>query len=633
MTKMLAIVSTAFFLADTGTAGTAVTGRQSVQASVTATVQAIDYNTREVTLKGSLGNVVTFTVDKRVARLNEIKVGDEVTADYYVSIAGEARPATEAEKANPIQVLQETAKAPAGTEPAAGALRVIRVGLHRRRPRSADEDADGRRTAGHPGDGAGRRRRQPREAAPGRDADRHLHRGARRLAREADAQRTELIAEITPGLISPARLVRNNTRCSLASSARNDRPNRVHAAGDRARGAGRRAGRGARHRGPDADSPDRAGAGRKGRPAEAPCTERRGEVSRLGRGLPEVRRRDLASVLQESLFRRRVRDGRRLSQACRRRTTSSTRAAALRSPATSASSRSSSRRCCSGGGRRCRSLGGWREATEVGFLRPRQSDHDRRPRPTTASSSPTRPRRLRPGRAAACSRNGAARDARRPRDFAVEADSPARGNAPSIETVYTPDTLPGVGASPTYLHTQGTIGLDWRPAPGYARRGGFYGVTFHDFSDTDGALRLQPDRLRGHAARADPARSLGALVSWPRRDDADEDTISRFRSSCCRSIGGGSDLRGFPSWRFRDRNSLLLQAEWRVIVNRFLDMAVFYDAGKVAATHDGINLNGLKSDYGLGFRMHGPMATPLRIDFAKGREGLRPSSSGASAAF
>lgn len=29
------------------------------------------------------------------------------------------------------------------------------------------------------------------------------------------------------------------------------------------------------------------------------------------------------------------------------------------------------------------------------------------------------------------------------------------------------------------------------------------------------------------------------------------------------SVGGGSSLRGFASWRFRDRNSLLLQAEWR----------------------------------------------------------------------
>ena len=37
------------------------------------------------------------------------------------------------------------------------------------------------------------------------------------------------------------------------------------------------------------------------------------------------------------------------------------------------------------------------------------------------------------------------------------------------------------------------------------------------------------------------------------------------------------------SWRFRDRNSLLLQAEWRIMVNRFLDTAFFYDAGKVTA--------------------------------------------------
>ena len=42
------------------------------------------------------------------------------------------------------------------------------------------------------------------------------------------------------------------------------------------------------------------------------------------------------------------------------------------------------------------------------------------------------------------------------------------------------------------------------------------------------------------------------------------------------ALGGGSTLRGFASWRFRDRHSLLLQAEWRVIVNRFLDMALFY---------------------------------------------------------
>ena len=49
------------------------------------------------------------------------------------------------------------------------------------------------------------------------------------------------------------------------------------------------------------------------------------------------------------------------------------------------------------------------------------------------------------------------------------------------------------------------------------------------------------------------------------------------------ALGGGSTLRGYSSWRFRDRNSLLLQAEWRIMVNRYLDLAFFYDAGKVTA--------------------------------------------------
>ena len=88
------------------------------------------------------------------------------------------------------------------------------------------------------------------------------------------------------------------------------------------------------------------------------------------------------------------------------------------------------------------------------------------------------------------------------------------------------------------------------------------------------------------------------------------------------AVGGGSSLRGYSSWRFRDRNSLELQGEWRVMVNRYVDMAVFYDTGKVAAHTSDLDLDHLKHDAGLGFRFHGPISTPLRIDFAKGSEGL-----------
>jgi len=88
------------------------------------------------------------------------------------------------------------------------------------------------------------------------------------------------------------------------------------------------------------------------------------------------------------------------------------------------------------------------------------------------------------------------------------------------------------------------------------------------------------------------------------------------------SIGGGGDLRGYSSWRLRDLNSLVLQAEWRVIANRFVDMALFYDAGRVAHSLNAIKLNDLKNDAGLGFRFHGPLATPVRIEIARGSEGF-----------
>ena len=89
------------------------------------------------------------------------------------------------------------------------------------------------------------------------------------------------------------------------------------------------------------------------------------------------------------------------------------------------------------------------------------------------------------------------------------------------------------------------------------------------------------------------------------------------------ALGGGSSLRGFPSWRFRDRHSLLLSADWRVLASHFLDLAVFYDAGKVVAATSELNLEGLKTDYGVGIRMHGPLSTPVRIDVAKSNEGLQ----------
>ena len=104
-----------------------LSAERSLLVTVTAKVEAVDQAKREVTLKGPLGNVVTFVVDQRVKRLQEVKVGDEVTADYYVSLAGELRPPTEEEKNNPLTLLEGGARAPKGTSPAGGVLRAFKV--------------------------------------------------------------------------------------------------------------------------------------------------------------------------------------------------------------------------------------------------------------------------------------------------------------------------------------------------------------------------------------------------------------------------------------------------------------------------------------------------------------------------
>jgi hypothetical protein len=260
-------------------------------------------------------------------------------------------------------------------------------------------------------------------------------------------------------------------------------------------------------------------------------------------------------------------------------------------------------------------VGGWREATEVGYygLGTATSQDDR------ANYGFQQPYgyailNFRPGRRFVLLRGG------------VEASqweqTPGSGSAPSVDEVYTPSTLVGLGAKVSYLHTQGTAGIDWRPSAGYARRGGFYGVTLHDFADNDtsyGFNQWDYEAIQ-HVPLLREAWVLSFRGHVSTATAKDGQQIPFFMLP---SVGGGSSLRGFSSWRFRDLNSLLLQAEWRVMVNRFVDLGIFYDAGKVTDRTSDLDLENLRNDYGIGIRFHGPMATPLRIDVATGGDGFR----------
>jgi hypothetical protein len=260
-------------------------------------------------------------------------------------------------------------------------------------------------------------------------------------------------------------------------------------------------------------------------------------------------------------------------------------------------------------------IGGWREATEVGFYgfgagtsKDDRANYSFR-QPYLISTFSLRPRRG---------------------PFVIGAGlelnewqpGPGEGSEPSVDEIYTPETLPGLGSSPTYVHSQGSLGFDWRTAPGYTRRGGSYTATYHHFLDRDGQHTYQQYDYVAiqHVPILRDAWVLSLRGHLRTTDVAGDQAIPFFMMP---ALGGGSTLRGFSSWRFQDRHTLLVSAEWRVLINRFLDTALFYDSGRVAARRSDLDFDHLENNVGIGVRFHGYETTPLRIELAHSREGWK----------
>ena len=257
-------------------------------------------------------------------------------------------------------------------------------------------------------------------------------------------------------------------------------------------------------------------------------------------------------------------------------------------------------------------LGGWREATQVGFYGlGMNTTKDDRSNYLFQQPYGSALLTLFPARKILMLRGGA--------EVSRWSQKPGEGSFPSVETKYTPFTLPGLGAEVTYLHTQGTVGLDWRTSPGYSRRGVYLGATLHDYNDADKDFGFQLAEYEA-IAHLPMLRETWVLSLHGLAQTTIDKSGQQIPFFMLPGLGGGSTLRGYSSFRFRDQNSILVQAEFRVIVNRYLDLAFFYDAGKVTARTSDLDLDRLKDDFGFGVRFHGPFSTPLRVELARSRE-------------
>jgi hypothetical protein len=196
---------------------------------------------------------------------------------------------------------------------------------------------------------------------------------------------------------------------------------------------------------------------------------------------------------------------------------------------------------------------------------------------------------------------------------------PGRGREPSIEEVYDAGDAPGLGSSPTYAHSMLSAGYDRRPAAGYARRGGAYTLRYHryDRGGSGGFDRVDVDLVQHVPLR----RETWVLSGHARLQSTVGGDVPYFLLP---ALGGGSTLRGYSSWRFRDRHALLMQGEFRWVPNLLgMDMAIFWDGGTVAAARGDLAWSRVVHDVGVGVRLHTPAQTPIRVELARGDEGLR----------
>jgi hypothetical protein len=203
----------------------------------------------------------------------------------------------------------------------------------------------------------------------------------------------------------------------------------------------------------------------------------------------------------------------------------------------------------------------------------------------------------------------------------LDIDTSEGRTEPSIEERFTPANTPGLGISSfTYVNTTAHAAFDWRRPLGYSGSGGLYRVDFDNYSERDNDL-YSFKSVEAEVQQLIPilrANWVIALRGLATLTDIDDTSVVPY--FMLPSLGGGTTLRGYPDFRFRDRNRLVMNAELRWTPARFMDMAIFYDTGKVAARREDLDFDDLKESYGIGMRIIGLQGYALRIEVAHSRE-------------
>jgi hypothetical protein len=192
---------------------------------------------------------------------------------------------------------------------------------------------------------------------------------------------------------------------------------------------------------------------------------------------------------------------------------------------------------------------------------------------------------------------------------------------PDAATVFPDDPVYTLAQQPEFFYEEASVKADTRDHRGYPSAGGVYQAIVARYADR-GTEMFGFQRYEAEGAHFFPLaanRIVAVAHGWLVGSRADAGQTVPFYLQP--SLGGSNSLRAYESYRFHDRNLLLVNAELRVRLFTHIDWAMFADAGNVAPTIGDLNLD--RRAYGIGFRVHNERSTIARIDAAHGDEGWR----------
>jgi outer membrane protein assembly factor BamA len=191
---------------------------------------------------------------------------------------------------------------------------------------------------------------------------------------------------------------------------------------------------------------------------------------------------------------------------------------------------------------------------------------------------------------------------------------------PVTQERFTDLTAPGLAAQPAFLYGTLFVESDYRDIPGDPTRGGFVRAKYGLWNDRDLGL-YDFGRFDAEAAHFFPTSPNQVVALHSGIAYVNNKPGARVPFYFLPYIGGSDTIRSFEEFRFRDENIFYMNAEYRVNLFKFLQVAPFVDAGKSTPNWNEIDFTHLKTAYGVGFRVRAMKRTFLRFDVATGGEG------------